>query len=137
MEPVYYFAYASNLNKKQMRERAPESKPMFVATLPNYKLVFAGWSRRWRGGYATIMLSRGDKVLGAIYEVSDKDLKRLDGYEDSPRNYNRVNVTVFDEDGNAVEAITYIKAGRIEETQPSKEYLAVIQQGYRDWELFR
>ena len=78
---MYYFAYASNLNKKQMQERAPESKPMFVVTLPNYKLVFSGWSRRWRGGYATIMLSRGDKVLGAVYEVSDRDLRRLDGYK--------------------------------------------------------
>ena len=134
---MYYFAYASNLNKKRMRERVPESKPMFVATLPNHKLVFAGWFRQWRGGSATIVLSRGDKVLGAIYEVSERDLRRLDSYEGCPGNYNRINVTVFDEDGNPVEAVTYIKAGRLEETQPSKEYLAVIQQGYRDWELFR
>ena len=134
---MYYFAYASNLNKKQMRERAPDSKPMFVATLPNYKLIFSGWSRQWRGGYATIALSRDDKVLGAIYEVSEKDMRRLDTYEDCPRSYNRLNVTVFDEDNNPVEAVTYIKAGRLEETQPSKEYLAVIQQGYRDWAIFR
>jgi len=32
-----------------------------------------------------------------------------------------------------IEAVTYIKAGQSEETQPSKEYLSVIQQGYRDW----
>ena len=134
---MYYFAYASNLNKKQMQERAPESRPMFVATLPNYKLAFTGWSRQWRGGSATILLSRGDKVLGAIYQVSDKDLRRLDNYEGYPRNYNRINVTVFDEDGNAVEAVTYIRRERLDETQPSKEYLAVIQQGYRDWELFK
>lgn len=134
---MYYFAYASNLNKKQMQERVPESKPMFVATLPNYKLVFAGWSRQWRGGHATIVRSRGDKVIGAIYEVSDRDLRRLDSYEGCPGNYNRINVTVFDEDGNPVEAVTYIKAGQVEETPPSKEYLAVIQQGYRDWGIFR
>ncbi|MFC1983759.1 gamma-glutamylcyclotransferase family protein [Chloroflexota bacterium] len=134
---MYYFTYASNLNKKQMRERASESKPMFVATLPNYRIAFAGWSRRWRGGYATIVLSRGDGVLGAVYEVSEKDLRRLDSYEDCPRSYNRINVTVFDEDGNVIEVVTYIKAGRIEETQPSKEYLTVIQQGYRDWGLFK
>ena len=83
------------------------------------------------------MLSRGDKVLGALYEVSERDLRRLDSYEGCPGNYNRMNVTVFDEDGNPVGAVTYIKAGRIEETQPSKEYLAVIQQGYRDWGIFR
>ena len=116
-----------------MLERCPDSKPLLVATLPNYKLVFAGWSRQWRGGYATIKLFRGEKIFGAIYEVSERDLRRLDKYEGCPGNYNRLNVTVFGEDGKPIEAITYIKSGRLEETQPSKEYLAVIQQGYRDW----
>ena len=74
---MYYFAYASNLNKKQMLERAPDSKAMFKVILPNYKLVFAGWSRQWRGGTATVRLSRGDKVMGVIYEISEKDLRRL------------------------------------------------------------
>ena len=46
---MYYFAYASNLNQKQMQERCPDSKPVFTATLPNYKLVFLGWSREWHG----------------------------------------------------------------------------------------
>ena len=132
---MYYFAYASNLNKKQMLERCPDSKPRFVATLPNYTLVFAGWSRQWRGGYATIKLSRGEKVIGAIYEVSERDIRRMDSYEGYPASYNRINIIVFDEDGKPNEAITYIKSGRLEEAPPSKEYLAVIQQGYRDWFL--
>ena len=132
---MYYFAYASNLNRKQMRERCPDSEPMFVATLHNYKLVFAGWSRQWRGGVASIRPFRGEKVLGAIYELSDRDLKRLDKYEGYPGNYNRLKVMVFDEDGEPIEAITYIKSEQAEETSPSKEYLAVIQQGYRDWRI--
>ncbi len=130
---MYYFAYGSNLNKKQMLERCPESKPIFIATLPNYKLVFVGWSRQWRGGVASIKPFRGEKVLGAIYEVSDKDWKRLDSYEGSPGNYSRFNITVFDEDGEPIKAITYVKSGQFEETPPSKEYLSIIQQGYRDW----
>ncbi len=132
---MYYFAYASNLNRKQMQERCPGSKPMFVATLPNYKLVFAGWSRQWRGGKASIKLFRCERVSGAVYEVSERDLSRLDRYEGCPGNYSRLKVTVFDEDGRSVEAVTYIKSGQLEETPPSKEYLAVIQQGYRDWEI--
>ena len=132
---MYYFAYGSNVNKKQMLERCPDSRPMFIATLPNYQLVFVGWSRQWRGGVATIKPFNGEKVLGAIYEVSDKDFKRLDSYEGYPGNYNKLKVTVFDADGNPLEAVTYIKAGRLEETKPSKEYLSVIQQGYRDWEI--
>ena len=132
---MYYFAYASNLNRQQMRERCPESKPMFVATLPNYKLVFAGWSRQWRGGKASIQLFRGEKVMGAVYEVSERCLSRLDKYEGCPGDYHRLKVTVFDEDGGPVEAVTYIKSGQLDETLPSKEYLAVIQQGYKDWEI--
>jgi gamma-glutamylcyclotransferase (GGCT)/AIG2-like uncharacterized protein YtfP len=130
---VYYFAYGANLNKKQMLERCPDSKPVFLATFHNYKLVFAGWSRKWRGGTASIKPFRGERVLGAIYEVSDRDLRRLDSYEGYPGNYNRFNITVFDEDGEPVKAITYVKSGQLEETQPSKEYLSLIQQGYRDW----
>ncbi|MFC2025156.1 gamma-glutamylcyclotransferase family protein [Chloroflexota bacterium] len=127
---MYYFAYGSNLNRKQMLERCPDSKPKFVATLPNYKLIFAGWSRRWRGGIATIKRFTGEKVLGGIYEVSEQCLRQLDRHEGG---YSRLKATVFDEDGEPIEVITYIKSGQLEETVPSQEYLAIIQQGYRDW----
>ncbi|MBA7698586.1 hypothetical protein ES703_107264 [subsurface metagenome] len=130
---MYYFAYGSNLNQRQMLERCPDSEPKFIATLPNYKLVFVGWSRQWRGGVASIRPFRGERVPGAIYEVSDRNLRRLDSYEGYPRSYTRLNVTVFEEGGEPIKAITYIKSGQSDEAQPSKEYLALIQQGYRDW----
>ncbi len=134
---MHYFAYGSNLNKEQMLERCPDSKPLFVATLRNYKLVFVGWSRQWRGGITSIKPFRGERVLGALYELSDRDLRRLDSYEGYPGNYNRLKVTVFDEDSEPVEAITYIKSQQSEETQPSKDYLSLVQQGYRDWNIMR
>jgi gamma-glutamylcyclotransferase (GGCT)/AIG2-like uncharacterized protein YtfP len=101
-----------------------------VATLPNYKLVFTGWSRTWHGGVATIKPFRGEKVHGAIYEVSEACLRQLDKYEVG---YTRLNVNVFDEDNQPVPAMTYIKSGQLEESLPSKEYAAIIRQGYRDW----
>ena len=130
---MYYFAYASNLNHRQMLERCPDSKPKFTATLHHYQLVFVGWTRQWRGGTASIRPFRGKKVLGAIYEVSEECLKRLDRYEGS--DYRRLNVKVNNEDGEPVEAITYIRSGQAEETKPSPEYLSIIQQGYKDWRL--
>jgi gamma-glutamylcyclotransferase (GGCT)/AIG2-like uncharacterized protein YtfP len=132
---MYYFAYASNLNRKQMLERCPDSQPRFTASLPNYRLIFTGWSRQWRGGVASIKPSRGDKVLGAIYEVSDRDLAQIDKHEGYPDTYNRLKVTVYRDTGEPIEAVTYIKSRQSEETKPSSEYLAVIQQGYRDWSL--
>lgn len=118
-----------------MLERCPDSQPRFRATLPNYRIVFSGWSRQWRGGTITIRSFRGGKVSGAIYEVSERDLRRLDNYEGYPRSSNRLNTTVFDEDSEPIQAITYIKTGQLEEATPSAEYLSIIQQGYRDWRI--
>ena len=132
---MYYFAYASNLNRKQMLERCPNSLPRFTASLPNYRLIYTGWSRQWRGGVASIKPLRGEKVLGAVYEIPDKDFAKLDRLENYPATYNRLKVTVYRDAGEPIEALTYIKSRQPEETKPSPEYLLVIQQGYRDWSL--
>jgi gamma-glutamylcyclotransferase len=130
---LYYFAYASNLSKEQMRERCPTARPVSAATLHHYRLVFSGWSRQRRGGVATIQPFRGEKVAGAVYELAEEDMKRLDRYQDCPASYSRINVKVNNDFGELIEAVTYIRARRAEEAPPSKEYLALIQQGYRDW----
>jgi gamma-glutamylcyclotransferase (GGCT)/AIG2-like uncharacterized protein YtfP len=132
---MYYFAYASNLSRRQMSERCPDSQPKFVATLPNHRLIFAGWSRKWHGGVASIKPHRGEKVIGVIYEISERCLNSLDKYEGYPATYDRKNIVVFTEFGDPAEAVTYIKTEQSEETQPSREYLATIQQGYKDWEI--
>jgi gamma-glutamylcyclotransferase (GGCT)/AIG2-like uncharacterized protein YtfP len=131
--PILYFAYGPDLSKKQMKERAPESVPKLSATLPHFGLVFMGWSRQWKGGTANIRAARGQKVAGGVYEITDKDLRRLDNFEGYPGQANRINVTVFTEAGEALKVITYIKTTQAEEAKPSAEYVAVIKQGYVDW----
>jgi len=131
---IYYFAYGSNLSPTQISERCHEAKPKFLATLLNYKLIFAGWSRKWHGGVASIKPFRGGRVIGAVYEISEKDLRSLDKHEGYPAVYDRRNVVVITKDGAPVEAVTYIKREQSEETQPSEEYLEVLRQGYKDWE---
>ena len=135
-ETVYYFTYGSNLSKKEMKEYCPDSKPEFVATLHNYKLVFVGWSQRRQGGGASIKRFSGERVLGAIYDISERDLRELDKKEGYPQTYTRMNVTVTNEFSDRIEAVTYIKVGRLEETQASEEYKAVIRQGYKDWGIW-
>jgi gamma-glutamylcyclotransferase len=130
---MYYFAYALNLNRKEMQERCPESLAKFPATLHHYQVVFIGWSRSWRGSLATIRPIRGGKVPGAIYEVSEACLRRLDKH--AGNDYRRLNIIVNNEDGEPIEAVTYIQSGRAEPGKPSAEYLAAIQQGYKDWRL--
>ncbi len=132
---MYYFAYGTDLNKKVMKERCPDAVSKQTAVLPNYKVVFVGWSRQLHGGTVSIKFSRGDKVRGGLYEMSDRDLRRLDQLEGYPNLSQKLTVTVFDRDDEPIQAITYMKAGQSEETKPAPDYLAVIQQGYRDWHL--
>ncbi len=114
-----------------MQERCPEAKPRFTATLHHFKLVFCGWSRQWRGGVASIKPFRGERIDGGVYEVSESCLKRLDNFEGP--SYTRQNIKVNTELDGLIEAVTYVKTRELEETKPSAEYLAIIQQGYRDW----
>lgn len=117
-----------------MAERAPDSKAKFTATLPNFKLTFTASPGR-QGGVASIAPHRGEKVLGAVYEISERDLKRLDTYEGYPTIYDHRKVTVWTETNEPIEVITYIKLDQSKEMKPSTEYLATIRQGYMDWEI--
>lgn len=130
---MYYFAYASNMSRKQMAERCPEAKAGVVATLPNFKLIFTGYSRLRKGAVATIRGSQGDRVIGALYEISEAGLRKLDKHENYPVDYKHMDVRVFSGSGESYDAVTFIKAKLEEEGQPSAEYRAIIQQGYRDW----
>ena len=73
--------------------------------------------------------------MGGIYEISERCLRSLDKQEGYPAVYDRIKVTVTTKDSGLVEAVTYIKREQSEETEPSKEYLAIISQGYKDWQL--
>ena len=131
---MYYFAYSTNLNQKQMKGICPDSKPAFTATLPHYTMVFLGWSRQWHGATASLRVFRGEKIIGAVYEISEQCLRQLDKFE---AGNTKIKVTVFSEDNEPTEAVTYIKGVQIreEEGKPSPEYLALIKQGYKDWRI--
>jgi gamma-glutamylcyclotransferase len=130
---MYYFAYASNMSRKQMAERCPEAKAKAVATLPNFMLVFTGYSRLRKGALASIKGSKGDKVIGGVYEIGEAGLRKLDKCENYPVDYKHLDVRVYTDSGETYDAVTFIKARQEEEGQPSAEYRAIIQQGYRDW----
>ena len=82
---MLYFAFGSNLNQKQMKRRCKDSKYIGCYSLKNYKLVFRNYY--YGGGVADIQKNKNSTVLGAIYEISKKDEKALDVYEDFPKTY--------------------------------------------------
>ena len=77
-----FFFYADNLNLSQLKRRAPEHKFLFTAYLPDHSIQFCRWSTQWRCGLASVVPSPGEKVWGAVFEITDEDLKILDDFED-------------------------------------------------------
>jgi gamma-glutamylcyclotransferase (GGCT)/AIG2-like uncharacterized protein YtfP len=123
---MLYFAYGSNLNLTQMKKRCLDSVPVAKVQLKGYKLVF--------NRVADIIESTNDVVYGAIYEVSDKDIKNLDNYEGFPRLYTKIKVEVEDDAGDMYKAFVYIMVvkGRGE---AAESYYNIIKQGFKDWDL--
>jgi hypothetical protein len=131
-----YFAYGSNLALSQMRERCPQSVPVAPYALPHHRLEFVGeCTRRWgTGGVATVIPFAGASVHGALYRLSAEDEARLDVCEGVSRGQYRKDVELLRCDGEPV--LIYIAAlDGILPHPPNAKYLAVIRQGYSDWNL--
>ncbi|MBW2279513.1 MAG: gamma-glutamylcyclotransferase [Deltaproteobacteria bacterium] len=104
MNLVSYFAYGSNLDADQMRERCPSSQALARARLDDHRLDFTHWSRRWRGGAADVIREPGATVWGVVYRLCTDDLERLDRFEGG---YARIQVRVEDASGARHEALSY------------------------------
>jgi gamma-glutamylcyclotransferase len=126
---IYYFAYGSNLDLMQMRKRCPGSELVAPAVLADHTLLFAGYSKRWAGPVATVRKRPGHSVPGAVYRITRKDKRRLDGFEGCPFVYERRRVKVTTAEG-AVDAYTYRMVDDRKRGRPSEKYLAAIVGGY-------
>lgn len=131
---MYYFAYGSNLNHKQMNCRCPDNKFIMRAYLDNHKFVYDGYSSKRGGAVANVLESADSIVWGGLYEISKSDFENLDKYEGFPSLYDRKELKVKDDHGNIYKAITYF---RIEEKIgiPSSEYKKIIIDGAKDCNL--
>ena len=82
---MLYFAYGSNLNSRAVSEwarhyghKTPALKPGRPAVLDNYRLGFPIFSEYWGGGIADIVYDPGKYVAGALFDLSDAEMKVLD-----------------------------------------------------------
>lgn len=121
-----YFAYGSNLDPGGMSYRCPTAKPLGPARLDDWRLTFRG--------VADIVPAKGTSVRGALWLVTEADIKSLDRYEGAPHYYRQDWVTV-DFGGKLVKAMTYIMVGDHEVGLPSPFYLETIATGFRHFGL--
>ena len=122
---MLYFAFGSNLYQKQMKKRCKDSKYLGWHKLKGYKLVFR--HLYYGGGVADVEKKKNSTVLGAIYKITKKDEKKLDVYEDFPKVYIKKYFKLY---GRKV--MFYYMPKKTKTIPPSKRYLNLIIQGYKD-----
>jgi len=124
---MFYFAYGSNLNHHQMKNiRCLRSKYLKTIFLRDYKLLFCHPNKLNKFGYANIVKKKGSKVPGAIWEITKKHEKILDGYEEFPNSYQKKYFYL-----NGKKIMFYIM-NKCFIKKPPKSYVNTIKEGYKD-----
>ena len=122
---MLYFAYGSNLHHFQMKKRCKDSIFLKKINLKDFRLTFRSKYRA-----ADIEPNKNSVVPGGLFEISKSDEKKLDIYEDFPILYKKF---YFNYNGKKV--MTYTMCKKTKLVPPTKRYLNVIKQGYRDCKL--
>ncbi len=124
---VWYFAYASNMNRTQIRSRIGDIAEEKPGKLENYEIVF---NKKARGGVAmaNIRPAAGKSVYGVLFKIADSSLRTLDRFEGAPQHYRRIEVGVTDEQGGHEGAQVYIATKVEKGLRPASHYLQAILQ---------
>ena len=129
---VYYFAYGKNLSEKVMKERIGREVKGEKGVLEGFELVFNKRASKPVGaGYANVINNPEKEVQGAIYEVEEAEISKLDSYEGYPNHYQRVELNVTKDDGKEERCIVYIaNSSKIgSELKPTKDYKSYLLKG--------
>lgn len=131
---AYYFAYGSNMDTKQMQNRleSADLTAFGVAKLKGWRLVFDKISRDGTGK-ANLREDEQGEVWGVVYQVTDEQIEKLDGFE---KGYSRkITEVVMDDHDTRLVVITYISEKRDPKLHPSREYLTKIIKGASEHQL--
>jgi len=106
------------------------------ARCPNNYVVGTGRLNGWRWvittrGYASIVVSKHDQVIGTVYELSDGDVRSLDQYEGVSKGFYDKEMMQIVLGERELNCLVYVDPV-IEEGTPKGEYIARINQGIQD-----
>ena len=133
---MYYFAYGSNMSLVRLKERVPSAELLGCCSLRRHDLRFHKISKDGSGKCDAFFTSnREDIIYGALFRIDASEKPNLDKAEGLGYGYTEKLVTVIDDNGNSVEAITYI-AAKIDETlRPYSWYVNHVLVGAKETSL--
>jgi cation transport regulator ChaC len=136
---MLYFAYGSNMDRAQMRERCPAAQFISTALLSDYELQFTRTSKKRGGGTADIVPVAGKQVWGVIYHLTERDRERLDKKEGVAIGAYRPADLVVHPEGDMprhLSVFTYVVCSKESpRPKPKKAYLQQILDGAEQWHL--
>lgn len=144
---MYYFAYGSNMNWRQMQRRCPSARFVCIARLPGYEFAIARHSRLRDCGTANIFPKAESTVWGVVYEVSESEMLIMDRFEDGYSRYKRFvyKFGIADSEPqpepeasgapSMLEVIVYIAPKETSVPLPNAEYKRLMFEGARHWQL--
>ena len=119
-----YFAYGSNMNPKRMTSRVGGFMNRNIGILTDHKLSFNKKAYSDGIGYANVIQTPQDFVEGVLYDLTESQINKLDGFEGvQSKEYKRDVIKVYTLDGNQVNAWCYFATNTGLNLLPSKDYL--------------
>lgn len=139
---MLYFAYGSNMDWAQMRERCPSARFVCVAKLQGHRMAFTRRSQIRNCGVADAVPDPRRDVWGVVYEISERDTANLDASEGfSPararNSYTREerHVLTDGDDKKLLAVWVYFAQAEPNPPLPNTEYKSLIVEGARFWHL--
>ena len=140
---MFYFAYGSNLDWSQMKNRCPSASFVGKAILNGYRFGFTRHSRSRDCGVMDIVKEDNGQVWGVVYQIDELDLGKLDrseGYAPGRQKnaYQRIECVVYEDGdkGKPITANTYEVVEKAPETiLPNQAYKSLIVNGAAYWHL--
>jgi gamma-glutamylcyclotransferase (GGCT)/AIG2-like uncharacterized protein YtfP len=133
-----YFAYGSNMDIDQLKDRCPSATYISRAVLPDYSLCFPRYSKKRKCGVASVMAKKGQSVWGVVYRITSGDLVELDLAEGVASDaYTKTEVTVHANGDSALRlrVLTYLGTPQAGIFRPSPSYIGQFIKGARYWKL--
>lgn len=128
---MWYWAYASNMNRRQMEQRLQRvGLRWMIGTLDGYRLRFNKKSGVDQSGKANIVPHKGESVWGVVFELSKEEIERLADFE---QGYAQKTVEVNCPGQKAQLSVqTFIADASGADLLPTSAYLHSIIEGARE-----
>ena len=133
-DPIWYFAYGSNMHKSAFLERRG-MRPLDcrAGKIRGYRLRFnLDGKPKGRAAPANICKDASADVWGVLYQISGWDMLGLNASEGVPGGkYDPLWLMAEDSHGRVLEAMTYIATGNPQDGRPSLRYISLLREGAR------